>query len=134
MSLRKTVPMAITTALVSTGSALTGSVLPTEAIASRYRPLPSEDAKRPQPVLERGISSARSTKPVTGRRLPYAHGRHFADLDTYLRYRREQSAIDLPWYEEVSPGLYALRTSGQTHPDTKHFTRTDLARQFGFDR
>lgn len=128
MSLRKTIPLAIATGLASTGS-----MTPTDATASQYRPLPGGSPQRPQPVPERAVSPSGSTKPGTARPLPYAHGRHFADLDAYLRYRREQSAIDLPWYEEVAPGLYALRTNLRPQPKTQRITRAELARKFGFD-
>ncbi len=93
------------------------------AAASPFRPLPDEAARPPKPA---GAADPKS--------LPYAQGRQFATLDEYLAFRRSRGAIDLPWYKEVSPGLYELQTTRKPAPAPRRFTRAELARTFGFDR
>lgn len=67
----------------------------------------------------------------------------FATLEAYLDWLRlTQAPVDKPWYEEVSPGVYQLRTGnlrvltpeGEAPPAKQTFTREELARQFGFSR
>lgn len=67
--------------------------------------------------------------------LPFSQGRTFATLDEYLVHRRNLSAIDIPYYEQVAPGVYRLtggmrRLSPGEQPQT--FTRAELAAEFGF--
>lgn len=99
----------------------------TPAMTSPYRPLPDTAVSSAQ-------DSAARAKVGEERSLPYSRGRSFADLDSYLTFRRQQAAIDLPWYEEVAPGLYELKTSMRPAAAPKRFTRAELARKFGFDR
>jgi hypothetical protein len=87
-----------------------------EAQASRFRPLPGQDAA--------------GKVPRAG--LPYARGRSFATLDAYLAFRREQGAIDLPWYKEVAPDVFELQTRMRPQPEPRRFTRAELARKYGF--
>lgn len=67
--------------------------------------------------------------------LPFARGRVFRSLDEYLAYRRELGATDIPYYEEISPGIFRL-TGGMRRPipgePARNLTRAELAAQFGF--
>ncbi len=38
--------------------------------------------------------------------LPFARGQVFYSLDDYLAHLEKQGAIDLPWWREISPGVY----------------------------
>lgn len=67
----------------------------------------------------------------------------FRTLDDYLGWlRMTQGPIDGPWYEEVSPGVYKLRTGnlrvlgpeGDATPAPQTFTRAELEEKFGFAR
>jgi len=40
--------------------------------------------------------------------------------------------FDVPWYREISPGLYELVTRRQPRGAPKTYTREELARKFGF--
>jgi hypothetical protein len=93
-----------------------------EAQDSRFRPLPGQKEAATAPTAG-GIAG-----------LPYARGRRFATLHAYLAFRREQGAIDLPWYEEVAPGVYELRTSVRPALPPRRITREALARRYGFAR
>lgn len=108
--------------------ALSFSVAMTEegdAQMSRFRPVPEAPAA---PDTRRKESASKDARQA----LPYARGRRFASLDEYLAFRRTQGAIDLPWYEEVSPDVFELRTSMRPAPAPQRFTRAQLARKFGF--
>ena len=63
--------------------------------------------------------------------LPFARGKRFCSLDQYLAHLEAQSAIDLPWWKEVSPGLYehVKRMPGASRETA---TRAELMRRFGF--
>jgi hypothetical protein len=63
--------------------------------------------------------------------LPFARGRSFACLDDYLAHLQSNSAIDLPWWREVSPGLYEHVTTF-TGAQRETATREELMRRFGF--
>lgn len=65
----------------------------------------------------------------------------FRSLDDYLTWLRQtQEPVDGPWYEEVRPGIYQLRTgnlrvlgpSGDETPPGQTFTRAELEKKFGF--
>ena len=67
----------------------------------------------------------------------------FKSLDDYLAWlRRTQEPVDGPWYEEIRPGLYQLRTgnlrilgpSGDETPQGQTFTRAELETKFGFSQ
>ena len=64
----------------------------------------------------------------------------FADLDSYLAWlKKTRAPIDRAWYEEVRPGLYALRPGGNLRLDgpgsaKRLFTRDELKKKFGFSR
>lgn len=65
--------------------------------------------------------------------LPYARGRTFATLDEYLAHLKTLGAIDLPWWREVSPGVYERMTSVR-EAKREVATREELMRRFGFKR
>lgn len=67
----------------------------------------------------------------------------FRSLDDYLGWlRMTQEPVDGPWYEEVRPGIYQLRTGnlrvlgpeGDATPAPQTFTRAELEKKFGFTR
>jgi hypothetical protein len=69
--------------------------------------------------------------------------RRFATLDDYLAWLRQtQAPVDGPWYEEIRPGVYQLRTGnlrvlgpeGDETPRGQTFTRAQLMKQFGFSK
>ena len=65
--------------------------------------------------------------------LPYARGRIFDSLDAYLAYLERQGAIDLPWWRQVSPGIYErVRRMPGARPERA--TRAELMRRYGFTR
>lgn len=68
--------------------------------------------------------------------LPFANGRTFATLDSYIAYLRDYAApIDRPWYREIKPGIFRLETGNlQNHRPERIFTRGDLKLKFGFER
>ena len=67
--------------------------------------------------------------------LPWARGQVFHSLDEYLAHLERQGAIDLPWWRQVSPGIYELvggpRVPGQPR---ERATREELMRRYGFSR
>lgn len=66
--------------------------------------------------------------------LPYARGRSFESLDAYLAYLQQYNGpIDLPWWREVSPGVYELQTS-MREASRERATRAELMTRFGFTR
>ena len=65
----------------------------------------------------------------------------FASLDDYLAWLRDtQRPVDGPWYEEVRPGVYALRSGNlrvleaDGEQGAQSFTRDQLMKQFGFTK
>ncbi|MFW2829151.1 hypothetical protein [Sphingomonas sp. ID0503] len=92
-----------------------------EARSAPYKPLPGEPPR-----------TAVDHDPPGRTGLPYARDRSFATLDEYLAFREKQGAIDLPWYREVSPGVYELQTRRLPPPEKTRFTRAELAAKFGF--
>lgn len=69
--------------------------------------------------------------------------KRFATLDDYLGWlRATQAPIDGPWYEEVAPGSYLLRSGnlrivpmdGAQSPTEQPVSRAQLMKQFGFTR
>ena len=65
--------------------------------------------------------------------LPFAGGMSFASLDDYLAHLRRRGTYDVPWYREVSPGVYE-RVVGRGAPGQtpQRFTREELERKYGF--
>ena len=66
--------------------------------------------------------------------LPYARGRVFSSLDEYLAFLERQGAIDLPWWRQVSPGVYQRVARGFPGRAPERATRAELMRRFGFSR
>jgi hypothetical protein len=69
--------------------------------------------------------------------------KRFATLDDYLAWLRQtQAPVDGPWYEEIRPGVYQLRTGnlrilgpeGDETPRDQTFTREQLLKKFGFSK
>lgn len=95
---------------------------------------------RVQQVDAVGQSAASiSGKTVNHDELPI--NQRFRTLDDYLAWLKQYAApTDRPWYEEISPGVYKLRTGnfrpmeGAPGAEKRTFTRNELERQFGFKR
>lgn len=82
----------------------------------------------PHPTSETGKTGGAA---VEG--LPFARGRSFLTLDAYLAFLKDISAVDIPWYEEISPGRYRLnRGLGDRYAEPEFYTRHELAAKFGF--
>ena len=65
--------------------------------------------------------------------LPFADGQTFASLDQYLTHLRKLGASDIPYYEEVEPGVYQVM-AGRAGLQPQRYTREELERRFGFRR
>ena len=65
--------------------------------------------------------------------LPFADGQSFATLDQYLAHLRKLGASDIPFYEEVEPGVYQVM-AGRAGLQPQRYTREELERRFGFRR
>jgi hypothetical protein len=65
--------------------------------------------------------------------LPFARGAVFCSLDEYLAHLETLSAIDLPWWREISPGVYehVVRMTGA---EREVATREQLMHRFQFRR
>lgn len=63
--------------------------------------------------------------------LPFARGAVFRCLDDYLAHLEAQGAIDLPWWREISPGVYE-RIVTVTGAEREVATREELMQRFGF--
>ena len=63
--------------------------------------------------------------------LPYSHGKIFATLDDYLAHLQGLSALDLPYWMQVQPGVYqqVIRMPGAV-PETA--TREELMKKYCF--
>ena len=66
--------------------------------------------------------------------LPYARGRTFRTLDEYLAHLERQGAIDLPYWRQVSPGVYERVTTRMPRGTPERATRAELMERFGFTR
>lgn len=88
---------------------------------------PAESRGRPESTADR----ARTGGGVAN--LPYARGRTFRTLDDYLAHLERQGAIDLPWWRQVSPGVYE-RVTRMPGRRPERATRAELMRRFGFSR
>lgn len=78
------------------------------------------------------VNPSSAGAPLSG--LPFAQGRSFSTLDEYLAFRKERGAYDVPWYKEVSPGVYELVTRRVPGKPFETFTREQLMEKFGFSR
>jgi hypothetical protein len=63
--------------------------------------------------------------------LPFARGAIFNCLNDYLRHLETQGAIDLPWWREISPGVYE-RVVHMPEAEREVATREELLQRFGF--
>ncbi|MGR4893620.1 hypothetical protein ACIPPQ_21605 [Sphingopyxis sp. LARHCG72] len=73
-----------------------------------------------------GVASPYSKVPVN---------RRFRTLDEYLAFLKEMSTLDMPWWEEISPGVYRRVTGLLAQLDGPEIaTRAELMKRYGFDR
>ena len=81
-------------------------------------------------ATESNSGCKRTPEGVAG--LPYAHGKVFATLDDYLAHLQQLSAIDLPYWRQIRPGVYeqVIRMPGAA-PETA--TREELMKKYCFD-
>lgn len=76
------------------------------------------------------------TEPTTScpETLPFSGGRTFADLDSYLAFRKKRGAMDMPYYEQVAPDVFQLMLGrGHGGDAPQFFTRAQLLAQFCFE-
>lgn len=109
-----------------TGLLILSCALPQFACAAPVSIDEAETNKAPQMAEEK--DEARQAV-----NLPYARGHHFESLDEYLAYLKQYNGpIDLPWWREISPGVYRheVRMAGGSAPETA--TRAELEERFGF--
>lgn len=101
---------------------------------SPFRPLPEQ---QPDKLAGSGQGSPRATgadaKNDGVAKLPFAQGRTFSTLDAYLAHLKAQSAIDLPWWREISPGVYE-HVRHMPGAAREIATREELMKRFGFAR
>lgn len=66
--------------------------------------------------------------------LPYAMGKTFPSLDSYLRHLECYAGpIDKPWWKEIRPGVYEhVKTATNAQPEIA--TRAELMKRFGFSQ
>lgn len=106
-----------------------------EADAKPYRPLETEEetiaSSSPDETVT--VSQQKCSKTPEGvAGLPYSHGKVFATLDEYLAHLKQLSAIDLPYWREISPGLYQkVVRMPEAEPQTA--TREELMKEYCFD-
>ncbi len=65
--------------------------------------------------------------------LPYARGKTFKTLDEYLAHLEKNGTIDLPYWREISPGVYEW-TVRMPEAERKTATREELLALYGFER
>lgn len=94
-------------------------------LASPYWPVPAQS-----PGGNKAINlCTNSDKRVAN--LPFARGKSFCSLDQYLAHLEAQGAIDLPWWREVSPGVYE-QVKRMPGAQREVATRAELEKRFGF--
>ena len=76
------------------------------------------------------VECSKTEEGVAG--LPYAHGKVFSTLDQYLQHLHKLSAIDLPYWREIRPGIYEQVTS-MTGATPEIATREQLLERYCFD-
>lgn len=64
--------------------------------------------------------------------LPLSRGKSFCCLDEYLAHLEQGGAIDLPWWRQVSPGVYE-RVVHMRGAEREIASREELMRRFGFN-
>ena len=116
------------------------SLLSLSLSSSPYRPVPGDPPAAPTEIASKEIrvtpDSRKSPPCALGEgiaRLPFARGKSFCSLDAYLAHLEVQSAIDLPWWRQIRPGVYehVKRMPGAT-PEIA--TRAALMKRFGFSK
>ena len=65
--------------------------------------------------------------------LPFARGKVFHSLDEYLAHLEKLSAIDLPYWREIKPGVYE-HVIRMPEAEREIATREELMQRFGFER
>ncbi|HPE33017.1 MAG TPA: hypothetical protein PLV61_17610 [Parvularculaceae bacterium] len=65
--------------------------------------------------------------------LPFARGKTFCTLDEYLDHLEALGAVDLPWWREISPGVYE-HVKRMPEAEREIATREELMERFGFKR
>jgi hypothetical protein len=117
-------------ALAAGVAACSGQPAPSEAQGAAA-PQEQGEAALPERQMNQPRADATPTAgaPVSG--LPFAQGQSFATLDEYLAFLRKRSAYDVPYWEEVSPGVYRA-VAGRAGPQAQTYTRAELERRFGF--
>jgi hypothetical protein len=86
------------------------------------------------------LRTARHSRAASGEsqgvaNLPFAMGRRFATLDSYLTHLEcLAQPVDLPWWKEIRPGIYRHMTTATNAPPNEIATRAELLERFGFNR
>ena len=65
---------------------------------------------------------------------PLAINERFTTLAEYLAWARSKRFIDIPWYEEIKPGLFKYHHGRGPRPDKTIFTESELKEKLGFVR
>ena len=108
--------------------------LPQSACSARdAESLATDDGQGSTEVQQQGGEDMTAGVPKEVANLPFARGKTFATLDAYLAYlERSNGPVDMPWWREVSPGIYRyeIRMAGGPEPETA--TRAELLERFGF--
>ena len=65
--------------------------------------------------------------------LPFSRGKTFCSLDEYLDHLEALGAVDLPWWREISPGVYE-HVKRMPEAEREIATRQELMERFGFKR
>lgn len=67
--------------------------------------------------------------------LPFAMGRRFATLDSYLMHLEcHAQPVDSPWWKQIRPGIYKHMTTATNAQPNEIATRSELMKRFGFSR
>ena len=83
-----------------------------------------QDRKLADMAVDRKKSSHYEIKPVNER---------FRNLHEYLAWAKSKRFIDVPWYEETSPGVYHYHHGRGPYTGKTVFTERELREKFGFD-
>lgn len=103
------------------------------ACSSPATPPSSHPTEHGNPAMSHPTSETGAAGRAAVEGLPFAQGRSFATLDGYLAFLKDRSAMDVPWYEEISPGRYRLnRGRGDRFAEPEFHSRAELAAKFGF--
>ncbi|MFC2953519.1 hypothetical protein ACFOOP_16395 [Marinicaulis aureus] len=106
-----------------------------QAEAEPYKALEAQEetivtVSQKDPVTVSQQKCSKTPEGVAG--LPYSHGKVFATLDEYLAHLHQLSAIDLPYWREIRPGIYQkVVRMPEAEPQTA--TREELMKKYCFD-